>query len=378
MSSLMEQMNLRKRFSQTFGALLLLQISLKKHRQKIWRSIARLDWSAITAMVLCHMGITYLGLMVFQEEALLEPVTFAYYYFTTASTIGYGDLSPVTDCGRVFAFVWIFPGALSFYMALLAKVTQSSSSIWRKRMDGYGDFSQDTGRTIIMGYMVSATQRVVRDLLAGGLQERDILLIATRKPDFDLGDIDFVLTEDLANPHDMIRGGVHVAKNVLVMGPNDDATFTAALAVSHATTTAHIVAALECETRGDLLRSHTSVVPVISQPPEVVASEVLDPGIGQVLSVLGAATTDATAFSFTPEVGEISAGLAYAAFRQLGMTFLGVQCPKAGLTLNPPDDQQIGGMTLYYIAAERVNPNSFKGAILNQKSHFEMSKWASE
>lgn len=108
----------------------------------------------------------------------------------------------------------------------------------------------------------------------------------------------------------MIRGGVHVAKNVLVMGSNDDATFTSALAVSHLSTTTHIVAALECETRGELLKSHTSVVPVISQPPEVVASEVLDPGIGQVLSVLGAASTDVTAFSFTSEVGELPAGIA--------------------------------------------------------------------
>lgn len=355
-------------FANEKGAAEMILAGLKFCRHRILRSIARLEWSALAMLVGGHMAVTYLGLQAAGETHLTEPVTFSYYYFTTASTIGYGDLSPVTAAGQAFAFAWIFPGALSFYMVLLAKVTQSVTSAWRKRMDGHGDFSAEVGRTVIVGYMPCATQRVLRDLLAGGLSAQDVILIATRKPEFDYEEIDFVLTEDLARAEDLVRGGVGSAKNVLVMGPTDDATFTAAMAVSHVAAGAHIVAGLECETRAALLEAHSSVVPVISQPPEVVASEVLDPGIGQVLSVLGAASTDVTAFSVTPEAGPLDAGLVHAVFRQLGMTFLGVQCGKTGLKLNPPDATDVTGYPLYYIAADRVNHNAFRGAVCRQKT----------
>jgi len=212
---------------------------------RVWRSIERLEWSALIALVLGHMAVTHAGLYILGEDELTNPITFLYYYFSTASTIGYGDLSTVTPQGRAFAFIWLFPGALTFYMVLLAKVSQSTSSTWRRRMDGHGNFANETGRTVIIGYMPDATQRVIHDLQAAGLPAGDIILVATKKPGFDHHDVDFILSEDLARTRDLIRAGVHGAKNILIMGPNDDATFTAAMAAFHIAEDAHMVAAVE-------------------------------------------------------------------------------------------------------------------------------------
>jgi len=82
---------------------------------------------------------------------------------------------------------------------------------------------------------------------------------------------------------------------------------------------------------------------------------------------LGAASRDVTAYSVTPHTGPIDAGIAYAVFRQLGMTFLGFQCLDKGLVLNPEDDRDVTGCPLYYIATKRVDENSFRGAVSNQK-----------
>lgn len=335
---------------------------------RLWRAVARLEWSALCLIVLLHMAITYFGLFLAGEDHLQNPLTFAYYYFTTASTIGYGDLSPVTVAGRTFAFIWIFPGALSFYMVLLTKFNQGATAAWRKRMDGHGNLAKDRGRSIIVGYLPGVTHRIFKDLLAGGLKESEIVLIATRRPTFNYDNIDFILTEDLANAEDLRRAGVEFAKNVLVLGPDDNATFTAAMAVSHIAKDAHIVAAVECETRAALMKSHTNVVPVVSQSPEVVASELLDPGVGQVLSVLGAASTGVTAFSLRPDGQQIIAGAAHGAFRLLGMTFLGAQCPDGGMMLNLEDDVDVTGLPLFYISQVRVDREKFNEAILiNEK-----------
>jgi voltage-gated potassium channel len=322
-------------------------------------------------LVVAHMFITWIGLVYFQENHLTGLVTFPYYYFTTASTIGYGDLSTVTPGGRAFAIIFLFPGALSFYMALLAKVTQTVISAWRKRMDGYGDFSSEKGRTVILGYLPGVTQRVIKDLLAGGLEPHQMVIMATEIPRFDHEEIDFVLTEDLSQASDLVRSGVVHAKNVLVMAKTDDATFTTSMAVSHMAKNARIVAAVECETRAELLRAHTDVVPVVSQSPEVVASEVLDPGVSMVLGILGAASKDVTAFSVQTDCGPLNAGQAHTAFRQLGMTFLGAHSPKLGLQLNPSDETDVSGLALYYIAKERVNENAFRGAVFATKQKLD-------
>ena len=340
-------------------------IGLKFHAGKVWRTIARLDWSALAMIVALHMAVTYLGLAIFREQHLLSPVTFAYYYFTTATTIGYGDLSPTTSGGRAFAFVWIFPGALGFYMVLLAKVTQGVTAAWRKRMDGYGDFSKEQDRTVLLGYIRGATRRILRDLQAGGLDRDKIVLVATRKPDFNTERIDFIKTEDLVRKEDLLRAGVKGAKHILVMAEDDNATLAVTLAAHRINESAHIVASMECEIRAGLLTSCTNAVPVISQSPEVVASEVLDPGIGRVLSVLGSASTDATAFAVVPNAGEINAEHAHAAFRRLGMTFIGAQCPTDGLILNPPNKMVVTGLPLYYISARRIDDAAFREAVID-------------
>lgn len=48
--------------------------------------------------------------------------TFAYYLVVTASTVGYGDLSPTTEIGQWVVILFVIPGGLSLFAALLGKV----------------------------------------------------------------------------------------------------------------------------------------------------------------------------------------------------------------------------------------------------------------
>ena len=62
--------------------------------------IDQVSWQSVVIATSLHMLLTWCLLLVANEQALLSPGTFFYYYTVTTSTVGYGDLSPSTDLGR--------------------------------------------------------------------------------------------------------------------------------------------------------------------------------------------------------------------------------------------------------------------------------------
>lgn len=328
---------------------------------RMYLSILRLEWPALVLLVVGHMGTTFIGLSVFGETHLVD--NFVYYYLTTASTIGYGDLAPLTDGGRLFAAIWIFMGAFAIFTITSAKIFQWVIAAWRRRMDGFGDYSKGYGQTVLIGYEKPASHRIIRDLLSGGIDRKDLIVLNTERPATDLEGIAFVLSEDLARTECLRRAAVATAKHILIMAPDDDATVSAALAVAKIAPQAHIVVAIECETRAALIEAHTHAVCVVSQSPEVIASELLDPGVSAVLSTLSSASRDVTAFAVNIDAGHLMVSAAHRAFRSLGMTFLGFRNGDGVLIMNPLDDTVVTGSNLYYIGLRRVDESALRGAL---------------
>ena len=95
-------------------------INLLINRIYVW--VSDLRWQVLSALILLHMGLTAAGFILAGEpmlsgkaDVLEEIANFAYFYGTTAATIGYGDISPQTPMGRIFAAVFLFPVALVFF-----------------------------------------------------------------------------------------------------------------------------------------------------------------------------------------------------------------------------------------------------------------------
>ena len=56
-----------------------------------------------------------------------------YFSVTTLSTVGYGDLSPSTDLGKVFTIIYIFTGigvVLSFVSSVASHARQQMPNSW--------------------------------------------------------------------------------------------------------------------------------------------------------------------------------------------------------------------------------------------------------
>lgn len=79
-----------------------------------------------------YVSLSWWLLVLAGETALTDSfANFIYYLMVTASTVGYGDHSPVTDLGKWVVVLFVIPGGLSLFAALLGRVAGAAMDYWR-------------------------------------------------------------------------------------------------------------------------------------------------------------------------------------------------------------------------------------------------------
>ena len=253
-------------------------------------------WWVLGVLLAVHVAISWLGLRLLGEGDLTASA-FGYYYLTTVTTVGYGDLSPGSDAGRWFAALWLMVGGIALFTAVLGKAIGSASGAWRRRMEGGGDYHRLTGATIAIGYEAGRTERLIAELQAddgraGGTDEAPIVVVATDAPRLPEG-VRLVRTDRLSDVDALRRAGIEQAGRVVIHAEDDDATLAACLGAAAAAQGAHIVAYFDDEDTAALARHHCPhVETVTSAAEELLVRAAADPGASAVLTSLVSATSD--------------------------------------------------------------------------------------
>lgn len=343
--------------------------------RRIYVAIATVSWSALFAVMLVHGLLSYILLAICGEPELIgNLVGFIYFYVVTATTVGYGDMSPTTAAGRIASIVVIIPGAIAIFTAILGKAITDVGSIWRRRMNGYGDYSERDGHTVILGWQSIRTRRLIELLLADRGDGERIILVDKSLEQNPMPDvIDYVRSDALSTPSGLQRAGLDRAARVIIRGADDDETIAATLAASSAKSTAHIVAHFEDERAVELIsRQCPDVEAVGSLSAELLVRASRDPGASRVADRLLSAESEDTAFSMIVPSG--TAPISYfdamvGLKRHYGMTLVGLSGPDdRNVDLNCPTDQRIrAGDQLFYIGDERQLPDEVLWGSLTQE-----------
>src|SRR6056297_343724 len=144
--------------------------------RSLYRHVAAVTWPAVGLIAASHFLSSWLLMAVTDGAPIALAQTFWYYYFVTATTVGYGDFAPVTSAGRAVAVFWIMPGGIAIFTSVIAKVVQSAAAYWRRRMLGLDDFSDLEAHTVILGWNGENTRKMVA-FMRGDQAERDIVLV---------------------------------------------------------------------------------------------------------------------------------------------------------------------------------------------------------
>ena len=333
---------------------------LRRRLQKLW---TRAPWATLSALI----GVLYVAGFVVMR--LAEPptnsirgfATYTYFFIVTVTTVGYGDIVPVSVAGRVTAGV-IAIGGIGAAAVALGQIFTSIGEYIRRREKGSLAFDMK-GHIVIFGNRGAETASLIRHLIAdrqSGGTEIVLCSHSTERnpfPDF----IDFVRGEPTSSDV-MTRACVKDAGKVIIHSSTDYESISIALAVKEINASAPIVVrANDPGKEVDIERvDRKRVVCITSIDVPMMVREIHNPGITQVIERLLSPDGQDLRSIQVPLDRTYTFGLLAHRFREEhGAILIGMRpagnAVNAGAIVNPAFNAVVeGGMFLDYISRNAV------------------------
>jgi len=333
---------------------------LKRRIQKWW---TKAPWLTLLTLLLALFVLGY-SMMLWREppgSPIRSLPTYAYFFVITVTTVGYGDVVPLSAAGRMAA-AFIAIGGIGAAAVALSSVFTAIGNYIKRREKGFLEFHMK-GHIVIFGNRggetTSLIQRLVADQQSRGTQIVLCSQATERNPFPDL--IEFVRGEPTS--HDvMARACVKDAGKVIIHASTDYESISIALAVRELNSSAPIVVkANDPGKEVDIERvDRKRVVCVRSIDVPMIVREIHNPGITRVFENLLAPEGQDLRSVQVPEGKAFNFGRLAHHFREEHAAILIGMRPNGGILasqgiLNPLFDTIVeGGMFLDYISRSPV------------------------
>jgi voltage-gated potassium channel len=332
--------------------------------RKLQRWWTKAPWATLSVL----FGLLYIAgyaMMLWKEPAgsqIRSLATYTYFFVVTVTTVGYGDVVPVTTAGRLIASA-IALGGVGTAAVTLGTIFTSIGNFVRRREKGLVDFHMK-GHIVIFGNRGAETAALIQRLIADEQSSGTPIVLCSLKtdrnpfPDF----IDFVRGE-MTSQDVMTRASVKDAGKIVIHADTDYESISIALAVKEINQTAAIVVrANDPGKEVDIERvDRNRVVCIKAVDVPMIVREIHNPGITQVLeNLLAPAGQDLRSMQVPPGNHTFLFGLLAHNFReQHGAILIGMRpagnALNSGSILNPSFQAVVeGGMFLDYISRSPV------------------------
>ncbi len=330
----------------------------------IYRHVSAVTWPALLALVAVHLAVSWLAFHAAGEEKAADFDTFWYYYVVTSTTIGYGDVAPSTFMGRIVAVLWVIPGGIALFTAVITKLVQSVAGIWNSRMRGEGDYGDLEDHIVIIGWNRERTPRLVGLLEADRRYDHSgVVLVAAGVEENPLPDrVRFVRVDQLPSDDGLARAAASRAESVIVLGGSDNETLAVALSVGALDPPPRIVAHFDSQRVANLLAAHCPTAECsVSLSLEILARCAQDPGSSEVHRQIVSPIDSPTQYRLVvPDgVAGVDYGRVFAFFKaRYDATVLALHRPGEAVEVNAPAATPLAaGDALYFLAAQRLLPH---------------------
>lgn len=343
----------------------------QKLRRLLTGYLTELSGYNLAVMLLGYALVSWFGLMLAGEVALIQPDTFFYWLIITASTVGYGDFSPTTAIGRLWTIFFIVPAGLGLFALTIGRIGAFAVHQWQKGVKGLKDFQTLTGHIVVIGWNGTRTLHLLELLLKEESLSRTprAIVLAGNNPDENpMPDkVHFVRVTQYTDELELKRTGLEQASCIIIDSPEDDITLTCSLLCYQLNSRAHMIAYFNNERLSQLLIHHCPTVECTpSVAVEMLAKSAADPGSSALHHDLLSVAGGMTQFSLkVPEnATDSTVGDLLRPFKaQYNALIIGVQPADAkDIEINPAVDFPVrAGARIYYIADRRIQSGEWSG-----------------
>ncbi|SDQ24050.1 potassium channel family protein [Virgibacillus salinus] len=196
--------------------------------------------STVIFVVLCTF------VMYFLEPDNFESLLNTFYYvMTTFSTVGYGDYSPLTAAGKLFAVIMYMIG-IGLLGVVIGKVVDVFSIFRKKREEGKVEYTQEN-HIIIIGWG-KKTESAVDEILNSNESAEVVIVDTLPKSPFDVSlDRVHYIQGDTTEEETFNKANITKAKSVIIFSDDkiyepslrDAKTLTVAIVVERLAPTVH-------------------------------------------------------------------------------------------------------------------------------------------
>ncbi len=313
----------------------------------------------LALLLIIYVALSWILLSISGEHSLTDNFsTFIYFLMVTASTVGYGDHSPETAMGKWVVILFVIPGGLSLFAALIGRLATGMVEYWRAGILGKRRVGVEN-HIVLLGWNGQRTMHLIRMLQHEEEGKRPIVLCSRSDIENPLpGEIGFVKVSSYTDSQEMEKAAIETASCIVVDNLEDDITLSAALYSANINPNAHLLAYFKDEALSNLLSQHcpnAECIPAVGA--EMLAKAAVDPGSSALHQELLASTRGMTQYSvdYPTDLAAIKVEDAFQFMKRDYQATLIALDNGQGIELNPELNREIvPGAKIFYIADERI------------------------
>lgn len=187
--------------------------------RKVYVKAVKMNNWLLTMITISFFAITSFVVSYIEPETFPNAFEGLWWAMTTATTVGYGDVSPTTVSGKIFTILFVYPVGGVIAGTLLAKIADFVVSIKKKREEGRMAY-KGKNHFVFINWSNGKTKKAIEEVLHSN-KNADLVLIDTLEKTPMEHDRFHYIRGDATENETLEQANVHKAKNVSIFAPED-------------------------------------------------------------------------------------------------------------------------------------------------------------